>query len=96
MEDVERFISLFHRKFGQQHPKFPKSTYRQAKMDAKRELRFLLVYLHRGDVTANRFCKKVLCSRLLCRCIEAQYDLMVWGCSTNCREVMKRYSFRKC
>lgn len=45
LADVMGFISKYREQYGSQ-PVFYQGTYAQAVNDAKRELRFLLVYLH--------------------------------------------------
>lgn len=49
LEDVLSFIKMYEEKFSDNHPVFYQGTLSQALNDAKRELRFLLVYLHRDD-----------------------------------------------
>lgn len=47
--DVLNFIRNYEEKFGTVHPVFYQGTYSQALSDAKQELRFLLVCLHKED-----------------------------------------------
>ncbi|KAG7273227.1 hypothetical protein CRUP_031534 [Coryphaenoides rupestris] len=57
--DVVSFIQGFEEKYGRSHPVFYQGTYSQALNDAKRELRYLLVYLHGDDhQDTDEFCRK--------------------------------------
>ena len=47
--DVRRFKEYFESKYGSTHPAFHAGSYSQALDEAKKELKFLLVYLHCGD-----------------------------------------------
>uniref|UniRef100_A0A665W9F6 FAS-associated factor 2 n=1 Tax=Echeneis naucrates TaxID=173247 RepID=A0A665W9F6_ECHNA len=61
--DVVSFIHSFEEKYGQAHPVFYQGTYSQALNDAKRELRYLLVYLHGNDhQDTDEFCRNNVCS----------------------------------
>uniref|UniRef100_A0A3B4U5F4 FAS-associated factor 2 n=1 Tax=Seriola dumerili TaxID=41447 RepID=A0A3B4U5F4_SERDU len=60
--DVVSFIHSFEEKYGQAHPVFYQGTYSQALNDAKRELRYLLVYLHGDDhQDTDEFCRNKMC-----------------------------------
>lgn len=49
ISNVEEFINYFNEKFGTNHPVFLNQSYAQALDLAKRELKFLIVYIHRND-----------------------------------------------
>ena len=49
LEDVLKFKEDFEAKYGRTHPTFYQGSYSQAIQDAKKELRFLLVYLHSSE-----------------------------------------------
>uniref|UniRef100_I3M6F8 FAS-associated factor 2 n=1 Tax=Ictidomys tridecemlineatus TaxID=43179 RepID=I3M6F8_ICTTR len=56
--DIVSFMHSFEEKYGRAHPVFYQGTYSQALNDAKRELRFLLVYLHGDDhQDSDEFCR---------------------------------------
>uniref|UniRef100_A0A8C5L1C6 FAS-associated factor 2 n=1 Tax=Jaculus jaculus TaxID=51337 RepID=A0A8C5L1C6_JACJA len=58
--DIVSFMHSFEEKYGRAHPVFYQGTYSQALNDAKRELRFLLVYLHGDDhQDSDEFCRSV-------------------------------------
>lgn len=44
-----KFIRFYDEHYGRNHPVFYQGSYSQALSDAKQELRFLLVYLHKDD-----------------------------------------------
>lgn len=61
--DIVSFMHSFEEKYGRAHPVFYQGTYSQALSDAKRELRFLLVYLHGDDhQDSDEFCRNALCA----------------------------------
>lgn len=80
--DIVSFIQVFEEKFGRAHPVFYQGTYSQALNDAKRELRFLLVYLH-GDEhqDTDEFCRTTLCSPEVIQFINTR--MLFWACSTS-------------
>ncbi|KAK3720481.1 hypothetical protein RRG08_058369 [Elysia crispata] len=83
--DVTNFISAFEGKFGQQHPVFYQGTYSQALNDAKKELRYLLVYLHSEEhQNTETFCRDVLCSEEFVNFVNAQ--VLFWACNTTSPE----------
>lgn len=49
VEDVINFIRSYEERYGSSHPVFYQGSYSQALSDAKQELRFLLVYLHKDE-----------------------------------------------
>ncbi|XP_029439569.1 FAS-associated factor 2 isoform X3 [Rhinatrema bivittatum] len=80
--DIVSFIQLFEEKYGRIHPVFYQGTYSQALNDAKRELRFLLVYLHGDDhQDSDEFCRNTLCRHEVIHFINSR--MLFWACSTN-------------
>ncbi|XP_005993440.1 FAS-associated factor 2 [Latimeria chalumnae] len=80
--DVVSFIHSFEEKYGRTHPVFYQGTYSQALNDAKRELRFLLVYLHGEDhQDTDEFCRNTLCRPEVINFINTR--MLLWACSTN-------------
>ncbi|XP_028669561.1 FAS-associated factor 2 [Erpetoichthys calabaricus] len=79
--DVVSFINSFEEKYGRLHPVFYQGTYSQALNDAKRELRFLLVYLH-GDEhqDTDEFCRNTLCTEEVVNFVNTR--MLFWACST--------------
>ncbi|KAK2568233.1 FAS-associated factor 2-B [Acropora cervicornis] len=61
LEDVLRFKDDFEREYGAIHPTFYQGSYSQALNDAKRELRFLLIYLHSSEhQDTEEFCRSTM------------------------------------
>lgn len=78
--DVLNFITAYNEKFPQ-HPVFYQGTYSQALNDAKRELRFLLVYLHsehRNAAQATSLCRNALSNGEVVEYINR--NMLFWAC----------------
>nr|CAG4651226.1 EOG090X0B12 [Simocephalus serrulatus] len=59
--NVVSFINQYNEIFGDQHPTFFAGTYSQVLNEAKKDLKFLLVYLHCKDhQDTNKFCRQTL------------------------------------
>lgn len=83
--DVISFINDFDVRYGPNHPVFYQGTYSQVLNDAKRELKFLLVYLHSEDhQDTPEFCRGTLCSPEVTQFINTR--ILFWGCSVNTPE----------
>ncbi|XP_025090464.1 FAS-associated factor 2-like isoform X2 [Pomacea canaliculata] len=83
--DVLRFISQYESKYGSCHPVFYQGTYSQALNDAKRELRFLLVYLHGDDhQDTDSFCQNTLADPQVCTFLNTR--TILWACNTGSPE----------
>lgn len=84
--DVLRFRESFNEEFGFQHPEFFSGTYAQVLEKAKKDLQFLLVYLHsQNHPDTNRFCRTTLASTQLMNFV-IEHNLLVWGCSVESGE----------
>ncbi len=58
LEDILKFKEDFETKYGRIHPTFYQGNYSQVINDAKKELRFLLVYLHSSEhKDTEQFCR---------------------------------------
>ncbi|XP_072041833.1 FAS-associated factor 2-like [Amphiura filiformis] len=83
--DVMSFIRKFEELYGSAHPTFYQGTYSQVLTDAKRELKFLLVYLHGDDhQDVPSFCRETLGSLDVCEFINTR--MLFWAASTNTPE----------
>ncbi|XP_049814311.1 FAS-associated factor 2 [Schistocerca nitens] len=83
--DVLKFINSFEEKYGSRHPVFYQGTYSQALNDAKRELRFLLIYLHCEDhQDTDNFCRNTLSDMEVVTYINT--NMLFWGCSVTTPE----------
>lgn len=81
--DVTRFIELFEEKYGSEHPPFYRGTYGQALNEAKKDLRFLIVYLHSDQhQDTSDFCTKVLTHQAISNYV-TRNNLVFWACSVN-------------
>ncbi|KAK9301245.1 hypothetical protein QLX08_006326 [Tetragonisca angustula] len=61
VEDVISFIRSYEEAYGNSHPVFYQGSYSQALSDAKQELRFLLVYLHKDEAqNIDQWCRNTL------------------------------------
>ncbi|OWF50061.1 FAS-associated factor 2-like [Mizuhopecten yessoensis] len=83
--DVERFLAKYNELYGDEHPAFYRGSYSQALNDAKRELRFLLVYLHGDDhQDTHSFCRNTLGNPDVRDFINGR--VLFWACNTNSPE----------
>lgn len=58
VQDVMNFIHSYHEQHSTNHPVFYQGSYSQALSDAKQELRFLLVYLHKNETQeVDQWCR---------------------------------------
>ena len=81
--DVAEFIREYNQQYGDNHPPFNRGGYYQVLEEAKRDLRFLLVYLHsEGHQDTDVFCRNVLGSNEVMQQVE-ESNLLVWGCSVR-------------
>lgn len=86
--DVMNFIQSYNEKYPI-HPTFYQGTYAQALNDAKRELKFLLIYLHselsssyQNDV--HTFCSQTLSNQSVIDYINR--TMLFWGCDISLPE----------
>ncbi|GAB1610638.1 FAS-associated factor 2-like [Argonauta hians] len=83
--DVMAFIQKFKEDFGNTHPVFYQGSYKQAINDAKKELRFLLVYLHDENVASSLvFCRETLCDPNVVNFINSK--VLFWACNVSSPE----------
>ncbi|OQV12301.1 FAS-associated factor 2-B [Hypsibius exemplaris] len=84
-QDVQSFIADFEGKYGAVHPTFYRGGYKEAYGDAKRELRFLLLYLHQENHSdSDRFCADTLVHPEVVSLINSR--AVFWACSTKYAE----------
>lgn len=83
--DVINFISYFELNYGDSHPTFYKGSYNQALNDAKRELLFLVVYLHkRNRSDCSNFCSSLTNDRIISFMNEG--NILFWACDLDTNE----------
>lgn len=83
--NVISFIQEYNETFGDQHPTFYPGTYSQVLNEAKKDLKFLLAYLHCKDhQDTNKFCRQTLCNPQVIEFINS--NCLMWACSVNSLE----------
>lgn len=83
--DVRSFYAEFDDKYGSNHPPFFIGSYAQVLEEAKKELKFLLVYLHSEDhQDTNKFCRGTLCNQEVVDYVTE--NMIFWGCSVRTAE----------
>ena len=85
-EERNRFINQFETKYGPIHPVFYRGTYNQALEEAKRDLKFLLVYLHSEQhEDTQHFCQTVITSELFDDFL-IENNILFWSSSVTTAE----------
>ncbi|TRY63484.1 hypothetical protein TCAL_06854 [Tigriopus californicus] len=85
-DDVRRFQSQFEADFGPVHPPFFRGTYSQLLEAAKKDLKFVLVYIHSAEhEDTQAFCRSTLATSGLSDFV-TQRDILFWGVSTDSYE----------
>ncbi|XP_076633643.1 fas-associated factor 2 [Colletes latitarsis] len=88
VEDVMNFIRSYEERYGNSHPVFYQGSYSQALSDAKQELRFLLVYLHKDEAQdIDQWCRKTLGDSEVVRFINTR--TLFWACNVQSGEGYK-------
>ena len=86
INDIESFKESFESKFGIVHPRFFQGSYAQALEEAKRELKFLLVYLHSPHhQDTEEFCREVITHPNFVSFIQEK-NVLFWSCSIGLPE----------
>ena len=85
LEDVLKFKEEFETKYGRTHPTFYQGSYSQAIEDAKKELRFLLVYLHSSEHSdTEKFCRLTLANEAFQDYVNG--NMLFWAVDVQSRE----------
>ncbi|KAL3273726.1 hypothetical protein HHI36_015155 [Cryptolaemus montrouzieri] len=85
LQEVMEFIREYDEKICDTHPVFYQGTFSQVLNDAKRELRFLLVYLHKtSNAEAETFCRQTLSSPDVLTFVNTHF--LYWACDVNSYE----------
>jgi FAS-associated factor 2 len=88
LAEVAAYIHEFEQRYGRDHINFFTGSYDQALTSAKRELKFLLVYLHTfADPAAEEFVNEVLNHEVVRQYVNR--NLITWSCSTSSYEGYK-------
>nr|CAG4648812.1 EOG090X0B12 [Polyphemus pediculus] len=81
-QNVMSFIQDYDQTYGANHPSFYVGTYNQVLNEAKKDLKFLLVYLHSKDhQDTNKFCQQTLSQPEVVQFIND--NCLMWGCSVD-------------
>lgn len=82
---VQSFIETYDQKYGSQHPRFFVGSYNTVLNEAKKELKFLVVYLHSKDhQDTDRFCRQTLSNPDVINYINE--NCIMWACSVDTKE----------
>lgn len=85
LEDVLKFKTEFEAEYGTVHPTFYQGSYSQALNDAKRELRFLLVYLHSSEhQDTDKFCRSTMTNDGFREYVNG--NMLFWGANVRSQE----------
>ncbi|XP_058808418.1 FAS-associated factor 2 [Phymastichus coffea] len=88
VQDVMNFIRAYEEQCGTSHPVFYQGSYSQALSDAKQELRFLLVYLHKDEnQEIDQWCRNTLGNSELVRFVNTH--TLFWACNVKSGEGYK-------
>ncbi|KAJ7357568.1 FAS-associated factor 2 [Desmophyllum pertusum] len=88
LEDVLQFKAEFESDYGAVHPTFYQGSYSQALNDAKRELRFLLVYLHSPEhQDTQEFCRSTMTNEGFREYVNG--NMLFWAANVNSTEGYK-------
>ncbi|CAK9814691.1 FAS-associated factor 2-B [Anthophora plagiata] len=88
VEDVISFIRSYEERYGNSHPVFYQGSYSQALSDAKQELWFLLVYLHKDEAqNIDQWCRGTLGNLEVVRYINTR--TLFWACNVQSGEGYK-------
>ncbi|KAJ8683205.1 hypothetical protein QAD02_018997 [Eretmocerus hayati] len=88
VQDVMNFIRAYEEQYGTSHPVFYQGSYSQALSDAKQELRFLLVYLHKDESPeVDQWCRDTLGDSTLIRFVNTH--TLLWACNIKSGEGYK-------
>nr|CAG4648144.1 EOG090X0B12 [Moina brachiata] len=82
---VQSFIQTYDQTYGPQHPTFFVGSYNTVLNEAKKELKFLVVYLHSKDhQDTDKFCRQTLSHPDLINYINE--NCIMWACSVDTNE----------
>ncbi|XP_039250601.1 FAS-associated factor 2-like [Styela clava] len=80
--DVTSFITEYEELYGERHPVFFQGSYADAQNECRRQMQFLLVYLHGPDhQDTPDFCNNTLANDDVIQLV--QRNFVFWSCSVN-------------
>lgn len=94
LANIAEFAIQYNTEFGTNHVDFYQGSYSQAVNEAKRELKFLVVYLHQFDnQDCTKFATESMTNPDLIEYFRA--NVIFWACSKNLPEGLKVYNALK-
>lgn len=91
LANIAEFAIQYNSKFGTNHIDFFQGSYTEAVNEAKRELKFLVVYLHQNDdQDSSRFASETMINPDLIEYLRS--NTIVWACSKDLPEGRKVYN----
>jgi FAS-associated factor 2 len=94
LANIAEFAITYNQKYGTNHPQFYQGSYSQAVNEAKRDLKFLLIFIHQNDnKDSHLFASETLPNPELIEFINNTF--IFWSCSKNLPEGQKVYNALK-
>lgn len=95
LANIAEFAIQYNTEFGTNHVDFYQGSYAQAVSEAKREIKFLVVYLHQFDNNQDciKFATETMPNPDLIEYLRA--NVIFWACSKNLPEGQKVYNALK-
>lgn len=94
LANIAEFVIQYNTTFGTDHADFYQGSYSQAVNEAKRQLKFLVVYLHQNDnADCDTFARQTMTSPDLIQFL--QNNAVFWACSKNLPEGKKVFNALK-
>ncbi len=94
LANIAEFAIQYNTAFGTDHVDFYQGSYAQAVNEAKRQLKFLVVYLHQNDnADCETFARQTMTNPDLIQFL--QMNTVFWACSKNLPEGQKVFSALK-
>lgn len=86
VSEVRKFSDSYEALYGSPHPPFHIASYSQALEEAKKDLKFLVVYLHSPEhQDSARFCRRTLSAQSVCDFV-SENNMIFWACSVELNE----------
>lgn len=94
LANIAEFAIQYNQKYGTNHADFYQGSYAQAVNEAKRDLKFLVVYLHQNDnKDCHSFASETMTNQDLVEYLNN--TVLFWSCSKNLPEGHKVYTALK-
>lgn len=94
LANIAEFAITYNQKYGTNHPQFYQGSYSQAVNEAKRDLKFLLIYIHQNDnKDCHLFASETLQNPEIIELINNTF--IFWSCSKDLPEGQKVFNALK-